>query len=136
MRCAIGGVETIVAEAIRDADEMTIAGFKALARCLCVGHAHVHPVRWNCEVEVFGRIVRPGDLIHADKHGFLVSEPEAQPHILEAARLMDADECQTVIPAARSCTGPGTKHIPADLPAAGAEFVKTAKGPFQRDSEW
>jgi 4-hydroxy-4-methyl-2-oxoglutarate aldolase len=51
---------------------MTNAGFKALTRRLCVGHAHVEPMRWNCEVEVFGRKIAPGDLIHADKHGFIV----------------------------------------------------------------
>jgi 4-hydroxy-4-methyl-2-oxoglutarate aldolase len=59
---ALGCVGTITDGAIRDLDEMTNAGFKALARRLCVGHAFAHPVRWNCEVEVFGRTVRPGDL--------------------------------------------------------------------------
>ncbi len=43
--------------------------------------------------------MRPGDLIHADKHGFLVIEPEIQSSILEAARFMDALECKTVDPA-------------------------------------
>ena len=97
---ALGCVGTIVDGAIRDVDEMTNAGFKALARRLCVGHAHVHPVRWNCEVEVFGRTIAPGDLIHADKHGFLVIAPDEQEGILEAARFMDTNECETVIPAA------------------------------------
>jgi 4-hydroxy-4-methyl-2-oxoglutarate aldolase len=136
MHRALGCVGTIVDGAIRDVDEMTNAGFKALARRLCVGHAHVHPVRWNCEVEVFGRTVRPGDLIHADKHGFLVIEPEAQPHILEAARFMDANECQTVIPAARSTAGLATDQILAGLAAAGAQFGSNAKARFQRNGEW
>jgi regulator of RNase E activity RraA len=51
---------------------MTNAGFKALTRRLCVGHAHVEPMQWNCEFEVFGRKIAPGDLIHADKHGLIV----------------------------------------------------------------
>ena len=50
---ALGCVGTITDGAIRDLDEMTNAGFKAIARRLCVGHAHVTPVRWGCEVEVF-----------------------------------------------------------------------------------
>lgn len=136
MHRALGCVGTIVDGAIRDVDEMTNAGFKALARRLCVGHAHVHPVRWNVGVEIFGRRVSPGDLIHADKHGFLVIEPEAQPHILEAARFMDANECQTVIPAARNSAGLCTDQILANLAAAGAEFGKNAKARFQRDGEW
>ena len=136
MHRALGCVGTIVDGAIRDVDEMTNAGFKSLARRLCVGHAHVHPVRWDCEVEVFGRKVLPGDLIHADKHGFIVIEPEAQPFILEAARFMDANECQTVIPAARNTCGLSTDEILANLAVAGAAFGKAAKAKFQRAGEW
>lgn len=136
MHHALGCVGTIVDGAIRDVDEMTDAGFKALARRLCVGHAHVHPVRWNCEVEVFGRTIAPGDLIHADKHGFLVVAPEEEPTILEAARFMDANECETVIPAARSSTGLATDQILANLTAASVEFGKNAKARFHRDGEW
>src|SRR4051812_42144425 len=133
---ALGCVGVIVDGAIRDLDEMTNAGFKALARRLSVGHAHVHPVRWGCEVEVFGRKITPGDLIHADKHGFIVIAPEEQPHILEAARFMDANECQTVIPPARHSAGLGTDDILANLAHAGAQFGRNAKARFQRDGEW
>src|SRR6266850_6867260 len=48
---ALGCVGTITDGAIRDVDEMTNAGFKALARRLYVGHAHVVPVRWGCPVD-------------------------------------------------------------------------------------
>ena len=68
---ALGCVGAIVDGGIRDLDEMNNAGFKALARRLCVGHASSIPVRWNCEVEVFGCKIQPGQLIHADKHGFM-----------------------------------------------------------------
>lgn len=102
---ALGCVGTITDGAIRDVDEMTNAGFKALARRLCVGHAHVWPVRWNREVEVFGQTVRPGQLIHADKHGSLAVTGEEEPLLLEAAKFMDSNECHTVIPAARSAAG-------------------------------
>ena len=101
-----------------------------------MGHAHVHPVRWNCEVEVFGRKVSPGDLIHADKHGFIVLSPEEEPAILEAARFMDANECQTVIPAARSAAGRSTEEILVSLSEAGAQFGKNAQAKFQRRGEW
>ena len=60
---ALGCVGTITDGAVRDVDEMTNAGFKALARRMCVGHAAVHPIRWNCEVEVFGTKIQPGQLI-------------------------------------------------------------------------
>ena len=53
---ALGCVGTITDGAVRDVDEMTNAGFKALARRLCVGHAHVVPVNWGCEVQVLSLI--------------------------------------------------------------------------------
>jgi regulator of RNase E activity RraA len=116
--------------------EMNNAGFKALARRLCVGHAFSHPVRWNCSVEVFGRAVRPGDLIHADKHGFLVITPEEQPQLLEAARYMDANECSTVIAAARESAGQMLEEVCDRLDAASARFAKNIKTKFRRAGEW
>jgi len=67
---ALGCVGTITDGGIRDVDEMTNAGFKAIARRLCVGNAFSAPVKWGVAVEVFGCRVEPGQLIHADKHGF------------------------------------------------------------------
>jgi regulator of RNase E activity RraA len=133
---ALGCVGTITDGAIRDLDEMSNAGFKALARRLCVGHAHVHPVRWNCDVEVFGRTVHPGDLIHADKHGFMVIPPEDQPRLLEAARFMDANECTTVIPAARDSAGRSTEELLANLEASITQFSANVKAKFSREGEW
>ncbi|RBP40483.1 regulator of RNase E activity RraA [Roseimicrobium gellanilyticum] len=136
MHRALGCVGTITDGAIRDVDEMTNAGFKALARRMCVGHAYSHPVRWNCEVEVFGRKVSPGDLIHADKHGFLVVPENEQANLLEASRFMDANECLTVIPAARDTAGKSTREILDGLNAAAAKFGENVKGKFQRHGEW
>ena len=79
---ALGCVGTITDGAIRDLDEMSNAGFKALARRLCVGHAWAWPIRWDCEVTVFGRAIAPGQLIHADKHGFLVIPEEDESELL------------------------------------------------------
>jgi regulator of RNase E activity RraA len=133
---ALGCVGTITDGAIRDLDEMTNAGFKSLARRLCVGHAAVQPVEFDCEVEVFGRRVSPGDLIHADKHGFMVITPEEQAEILEASRFMDANECQTVIQAARETVGLTTEEILTNLAAASRQFAQNAREKFQRGGEW
>src|SRR5262245_11138619 len=102
---ALGCIGTIMDGAIRDVDEMTNAGFKAIARRFCVGHACSCPVRWGGEVEVFGRKIQPGQLIHADKHGFLAIPFGEEKRLLEAARFMDSNECQTLIPAARGGAG-------------------------------
>jgi regulator of RNase E activity RraA len=60
---SLGCVGTISDGAIHDLEEMTNAGFKAIARRLCVGHAHVVPIRWNCPLQVFGQDIFPGQLI-------------------------------------------------------------------------
>ncbi|MCA9185682.1 MAG: RraA family protein [Pirellulaceae bacterium] len=127
---ALGCVGTITDGAVRDLDEMTNAGFKAIARRLCVGHAHAMPVRWGCEVEVFGRKVQPGQLIHADKHGFLAIEPEAEAQLLEAARFMDTNECRTVIAAARESFGKNSTDLLDALDAAGTAFADAAQKRF------
>jgi regulator of RNase E activity RraA len=119
---ALGCVGTIIDGGIRDLDEMNSVGFKALARRLCVGHAYATPVRWGCEVEVFGRKVQPGRLIHADKHGFLVVPPEDEAGLLEAARFMDDNECRTMIASARWAAGKSTAQILAEFDAAAAQF--------------
>jgi len=133
---ALGCVGTITDGAIRDVDEMTNAGFKALARRLCVGHAHVVPVEWNCEVEVFGRKIQPGQLIHADKHGFLAVPKEDEDRLLEASKFMDENECNTVIAAARNCAGLDSKTALQKLNDAAGEFGAATREKFKRDGEW
>ncbi len=133
---ALGCVGTITDGAVRDLDEMTNAGFKAIARRLCVGHAHVTPVRWGEPVEVFGRVVEPGQLIHADKHGFLAVPREDEAGLLDAAKFMDDNECNTVIAAARNAAGLTTDALLAQLDEAGTAFTEAAKQRFGREGEW
>ena len=136
MHRALGCAGTITDGAIRDVDEMTDAGFKALARRLCVGHAFVYPVRWGCDVEVFGTKISHGDLIHADKHGFLAVAEEEQAALLEAAQFMDANECNTVIPAARHTADCDTTETLARMKAAIAQFQANVQARFKQRGEW
>jgi 4-hydroxy-4-methyl-2-oxoglutarate aldolase len=133
---ALGCVGTITDGAIRDVDEMNNAGFKALCQGFCVGHAYVYPVEWNVSVEVFGTTVKPGQLIHADKHGFLIIPEEDEDNILHAAQFMDANECKTVIPAARSAQGKTTEDLLDDLNRAGKQFNENAMKELNRKGEW
>lgn len=133
---ALGCVGTITDGAIRDVDEMTNAGFKAVAQRLCVGHAHVTAVRWDCEVEVFGRKIAPGQLIHADKHGFLAIPPEDEARLLEASLFMDNNECETVIAAARSCAGLSRDAALERINRAAAAFGAATREKFGAEGEW
>ena len=127
---ALGCVGTICDGAIRDLDEMRSVGFKALARRLCVGHAYSHPVKWGCDVEVFGRAVKPGQLIHADKHGFLVIPEQDEARLLEASRFMDTNECQTMIRAARDTSGKSIKEVLKEIDTACEQFARNAREQF------
>lgn len=127
---ALGCVGTICDGAIRDLDEIREVGFKALARRLCVGHAYSHPVHWGSEVEVFGRAVKPGQLIHADKHGFLVIPEQDEARLLEASRFMDTNECRTMIRVARETSGMSTEEIFKEIDMACDEFTRNAKEHF------
>jgi len=133
---ALGCVGTITDGAIRDLDEMTNAGFKALARRLCVGHAHVAPIRWNCEIEVFGTKIMPGQLIHADKHGFLAIPPEDEQSLLDAAIFMDTNECETMIQVARQSAGKSTGEVLDQLERASAKFRQNTLKRFDTGGEW
>src|SRR5207253_95729 len=112
------------------------AGFKALARRLCVGHAHSCPVRWGCEVEVFGRRIQPGQFIHADKHGFLAVPEEDERGLLEAALFMDRNECQSLIPAAREAAGLGTAQALDKIDTAFTAFRDAVRSHFKKQGEW
>jgi len=133
---AQGCVGAIIDGSIRDLDEMNNAGFKALAQRLSVGHAYSTPVRWNCEVEVFGTKILPGLLIHADKHGFLAIPREDEKGLLDAARFMDSNECNTLIAAARNSPGKSMDNILSDLDEATQKFKAAAKAQFGKKGEW
>jgi 4-hydroxy-4-methyl-2-oxoglutarate aldolase len=132
----LGCVGTITDGAIRDLDEMCNAGFKGLARRLCVGHAHSTPLRWGCAVEVFGRRIEPGQLIHADKHGFLAIPFGEERRLLEAASFMDANECQTMISTARGASGLTSGEILSRMDKAAKVFGVAARKRFKKAGEW
>ncbi|MEO7598832.1 MAG: RraA family protein [Opitutus sp.] len=127
---ALGCVGTITDGAIRDLDEMKSVGFKALARRLSVSHAHCWPLRWGGEVAVFGTVVKPGQLIHADKHGFIIIPKDAEKRLLGAARLMDDNECDTVIPPGTDSSGHTFPDTLARMKKAGARFSAATRREF------
>lgn len=133
---ALGCVGTIIDGAIRDLDEMKNAGFKALARGMCVGHAYSVPVEWGGDVEVFGRSVKSGQLLHADKHGFITIPPEDEEGLLQASIFMDKNECDTVIRSARSSSGKTTREMLDSINAAGKEFNDAVSKRFRSSGEW
>ncbi len=133
---ALGCVGIVTDGGIRDLQEMTSLGFKALAARLCVGHAYAWPVRWNCEVEVFGCAIRPGQLLHADQHGFLAVPAEDEAALLFASQFMDGNECDTVIAASQLSAGQTGEEVRAAMREAEGRFRAAAHAAFARKGEW
>jgi regulator of RNase E activity RraA len=101
-----------------------------------VGHAYCWPVQWGVEVEVFGTAVRPGQLIHADKHGFILIPPDAEDRLVEAARFMDDNECDTVVLAGRNTAGKTLPEILAAMREAGGRFGAASRKKYGQTGEW
>jgi len=132
---ALGCVGAVVDGCIRDIDEMANAGFKAIARRLAVSHAYATPVSWGEPVEAFGARVEPGQLIHADKHGFIAIPKEDEALLLEAALFMDSNECNTLIAAARDFAGKTAEEVLAQIEAAAKAFDAATRNRFGRTGE-
>lgn len=68
----------------RDLDEVKAMGFQLFGLNPCVSHAYVRLVSFGQPVKLAGVEIRPGDLIHADKHGVCVIPLEIAPKLAEA----------------------------------------------------
>lgn len=55
--------------AVRDLPAVEVLGFQLFAGHVSVSHAYVHIVDFGEPVEIGGLHIRPGDLIHGDRHG-------------------------------------------------------------------
>jgi len=93
-------------------------------------------VRWNCKVEVFGWTVKPGELIHADKHRFIVFPRQDQVQLVEAVRFMDSNECQTMIAAANNSSGLSTEETLQAIDTACDKFATNTEARFGRKGGW
>jgi regulator of RNase E activity RraA len=94
----LGGVLTN--GCIRDMDVLA-PGFQLLAGSIMPSHAHVHPIELACPVTVFGLCIRPGDLIHMDRHGAVIIPPDAVKELPNAIEL-DRRKEAPILAAARA----------------------------------
>jgi regulator of RNase E activity RraA len=76
-------------------------GFQILADSLSPSHAFVRIEEFECPVEVFGLRVKPNDLVHADRHGAVVIDPEIAHELPRAIDLIMRKEAP-ILRAARS----------------------------------
>lgn len=86
---ALGCIGLVTDGAVRDLNEVELLRFPFYARAISVSHAWCHLEEFGRPVTVGGMIVRPGDLIHADRHGALVIPSELADRVQSAARAVE-----------------------------------------------
>jgi 4-hydroxy-4-methyl-2-oxoglutarate aldolase len=68
----------------RDLDEVRALGFALYGLNPCVSHAYIRLVDFGKPVKLAGVEIKPGDLIHADKHGVCVIPLEIADKLADA----------------------------------------------------
>lgn len=83
---------------MRDLDDLA-PDFQVVAGSIGPSHGFVHVVDFDQPVTVFGLSVRPGDFVHADRHGAVVVPPDILPLLAESIVRMQASEALILGPA-------------------------------------
>jgi len=81
---------------VRDLDEVEPLGFHFFAGHIAVSHAYVHIVEVGTPVRVGGLTVRPGDLLHGDRHGVTNIPLDLAARIPEGVKVVDTMERQII----------------------------------------
>jgi 4-hydroxy-4-methyl-2-oxoglutarate aldolase len=66
---ALGCVGLVTNGSVRDLNEIRLTAFQMFAGSVSVSHAYAHVFDFGGTVNVGGLEVRPGDLLHGDRHG-------------------------------------------------------------------
>jgi len=103
---ALGCVGVITNGAARELPGIEASGFQVFAGRLAISRAYIHVVEYGGPVEVGGLTIRPGDLIHGDRHGILTVPPELALELPAAARVIREKKQQLIDLAGK----PGTSH--------------------------
>ncbi len=98
---ALGCVGYLTNGAVRELPAVRAIGVQLFTGTVAVSHAYAHIFDFGTTITVGGMQVRPGDLLHGDRHGVLTVPTECASRIPGiAARLQRAE--QTVIDFCRS----------------------------------
>ena len=88
---ALGCAGVITDGSVRDIPQMA-QGFFVLAGSMTPSHVHADIVEFDVPVTLAGLEVKPGDLIHADRHGMVVIPEDAAARVPAAAELLTRRE--------------------------------------------
>lgn len=78
---ALGCEGVVTNGAVRDLDEVRASGFQMFAGNVSVSHAYAHVFDFGGPVRVGELVIRPGDLLHGDRHGVQTVPLEIAAHV-------------------------------------------------------
>jgi regulator of RNase E activity RraA len=96
----LGCLGAVTNGSFRDVDACA-PSFQLLGGKIGPSHAWVHLVDIACEVNVFGMIVKPNDIVHADRHGAVAVPVDCVKRLPEAIDLLTRREA-VILAAARA----------------------------------
>jgi len=82
---ALGSVALVTNGSVRDVNEVKAVNFQLFAGNVSVSHAYAHVFDFGGTVKVGSLEIRPGDLIHGDRHGVVLIPPEIAAQVPDAA---------------------------------------------------
>jgi 4-hydroxy-4-methyl-2-oxoglutarate aldolase len=126
---ALGCIGVVTNGAVRNLPAARERHFQMFAGNLAVSHAFAHVFDFGGPVRVGNLAVRPGDLLHGDRHGIQTVPLEIAPKIPEVAREMIADE-QRIIEICQS-KGFTLEKLRSEVSALGAKRKKSGPGEGQ-----
>jgi 4-hydroxy-4-methyl-2-oxoglutarate aldolase len=115
--------------AVRNIPAARERGFQMFAGNVSVSHAFAHVFDFGGPVRVGNLAVRPGDLLHGDRHGIQTVPLEIAAEIPEVVREMIADE-QTIVELCQS-SGFTLEKLRSEVSELGAKRKKTRLGEGQ-----
>lgn len=89
---ALGCVGYVTDGAVREIPRVRELGLQLFAGNVAVSHAYAHIFDFGATVKVGGLEVRPGDLLHGDRHGVLTVPKEIVSRIPAVAAELQRDE--------------------------------------------
>jgi 4-hydroxy-4-methyl-2-oxoglutarate aldolase len=93
---ALGCTAVVTNGGVRDLPEMESLGFQAFSGTISVSHAYVRVVEIGQPVRVGGLEVRPGDVLHGDRHGVLSIPSSLASALPDAVRAVEAGEREII----------------------------------------
>lgn len=93
---ALGCVGVVTNGGARDLEEVKALGFHVFAAHILVSHAYIHLVEVGGDVKVGGLVVKPGDLLHADRHGVITIPLEIARDLVKAAEKLEKEEREII----------------------------------------